>query len=128
MINLKQNRLKKLRMKKGLIKPKMMIRGGNTGALEDTRGQVHVTTEDKHTQKEEGHAHRDAEVDHQNISQIVAINTEITHQVAANLAIVTTDVMSTKTKMVMTIEKATINKVAADITTIIDEGEFITID
>jgi len=128
MKNLKLNRLRKPKMKKGLKIQKMRIIVEDTEALKDTRGQTHVMIEGKLTQKKAGHAHQDAEVDHQNISQTVVINTEITHQVAASLAIVTTNVMSTGTAIVMTTERATIDRVAAVITTIIDVGESVPID
>jgi len=128
MKNLKQNRSKRPRKKKGLMKQRMRIMVEDTVALKDTRGQTHVMIEGKLTQRKAGHAHQDAEVDHQNIRQTVVINTEITHQVAASLAIVTTNVMSTGAATVMTTGRATIYRVAAVITTIIDVGECVPID
>ena len=107
-------------------KHKTMVK--DTKALEDTRGQVLKTIEGNLIQKEAGHAHQGAEVDHQNISLIVVISTEIIHQVAAILAIVITDENSTKTVKVTKTGRATINRVAADTTKIIDVGECKLID
>jgi hypothetical protein len=79
-------------------------------------------------QKELGHAHHDAAVDHRNISLIVVTNAEIILQVAADPAIVTSNVTIIRTETVTTTVKVTINQETADITIMVDADDWMAID